>query len=43
MHPNDKAYALERAVILAEQSGEPTNVTNDLKELRDEAVREARK
>ena len=42
MHPNDKAYALERALILAEKAGEPANVIADLRELRDEAVREAR-
>lgn len=41
MHPNDKLYALERALILAEQHGEPRNVIEDLRELRDEAKREA--
>lgn len=42
MHPNDKLYALERALILAEKAGEPANVVTDLRELRDEASREAR-
>jgi len=43
MHPNDKLYALDRAVKLAEEHGEPRNVVEDLKQLRDEAQREARK
>ena len=42
MHPNDKLYALDRAVKLAEEHGEPWNVVEDLKQLRDEAQREAR-
>jgi len=42
MHPNDKAYALERALILAEKAKEPANVIADLRELRDQAQREAR-
>jgi len=42
MHPNDKLYALERALILAEKAGEPANVVADLRALRDEASREAR-
>ena len=42
MHPNDKLYALERALILAEKCGEPANVIADLRELRDDAALEAR-
>ena len=42
MHPNDKLYALDRAVKLAEEHGEPANVIADLRQLRDEAQREAR-
>ena len=42
MHPNDKLYALERALILAEKAGEPANVIADLRELRDAAALEAR-
>lgn len=42
MHPNDKLYALSRAVALAEQHGEDRAVIEDLKQLRDEAQREAR-
>lgn len=43
MHPNDKLYALDRAVQLAEEHGEPRNVVEDLRQLREEAQREARK
>ena len=43
MHPNDKLYALERAVQLAEKHGESRHVIEDLKQIRDEALREARK
>lgn len=42
MHANDKLYALDRAVKLAEEHGEPQHVVDDLKRLRDEAIREAR-
>lgn len=42
MHPSDKLFALERAVALAEQARESSNVINDLKQLRDEALRECR-
>ncbi len=42
MHPNDKLYALERAMFLAEKHGEPAVVIADLRELRDQAQREAR-
>ena len=41
MHPNDKLYALERAVEMAEKHGESRGVIEDLRELRDEAKREA--
>jgi len=43
MHPNDKLYALERALYLAAAHGEDQNVIADLRELRDEAAQEARK
>jgi hypothetical protein len=43
MHPNDRLYALDRAVELAEKHGEPRNVVEDLKQIRDEAKREAGK
>lgn len=42
MHPNDKLYALERAVKLAEEMCEERKVIDDLKQLRDRALREAR-
>lgn len=42
MHPNDKLYALERALALAIKHGEDRKVIEDLRELRDEANREAR-
>lgn len=42
MHPSDEAYALGRAVKLAEDAGEPWYVINDLREMRDEAERAAR-
>lgn len=42
MHPSDKLYALQRAVELAEKYHETRNVIDDLKQLRDEAQREAR-
>lgn len=43
LHPNDKLYALERAVALAIQHNETRNVIEDLKTLRDQALHEARK
>lgn len=43
IHPNDKVYALERALRLAEQHGEAANVVSDLRELLADAQREARK
>lgn len=43
MHPNDRLYALDRAVALSEEHGEPRNVVEDLREIRDEAKREAGK
>lgn len=42
MHPSDKLFALERAVVLAEQHDEPRYVVLDLMTLRDRAQREAR-
>lgn len=42
MHPNDKLYALERAVANAEKLGEDRKVIEDLRQMRDEARREAR-
>lgn len=43
IHPNDKVYALERALRLAEQHNESANVVSDLRELLADAQREARK
>lgn len=43
LHPNDKVYALQRALRLAEQAGETANVVNDLRALLAEAQQEARK
>lgn len=43
IHPNDRVYALSRAVSLAEQAGEPRNVVEDLRQLHEEAKREAGK
>lgn len=43
IHPNDKVYALSRAVALAEQADEPRNVVEDLRQLHDDAKREAGK
>lgn len=42
MHPNDKLYALERAVQNAEKLGEDRKVIEDLREMRDAARVEAR-
>ena len=42
MHPNDKVYALARALALAEAHGEARHVIEDLKTLLFEAQREAR-
>ena len=42
MHPSDKVYALDRAVKLAEQNGEPRAVVEDLKSLHAAAIREQR-
>lgn len=42
MHPNDKVFALHRAVSLAEKAGEPRNVIEDLRTLLQEAIAEAR-
>lgn len=42
MHPNDKLYALDRAVENAEKCGEDRKVVEDLRQLRDEARLEAR-
>jgi hypothetical protein len=42
MHPNDKVFALQRAVSLVEKAGEPRNVIEDLRELLAEAIAEAR-
>ncbi len=37
MHPNDKLYALERAVANAEKLGEDRKVIEDLREMREQA------
>ncbi|MDX3932649.1 MAG: hypothetical protein QHC77_12015 [Stenotrophomonas sp.] len=42
IHPNDRIYALERAVRLAEQQGEDRKVQEDLREILAEARRDAR-
>ena len=42
MHPNDKVYALDRAVKLAEQHGEDRAVVEDLRALHAAAIREQR-
>ena len=42
IHPNDKVYALSRALRLAEQAGETPGVINDLRQLLAEAQLEAR-
>lgn len=42
IHPNDRIYALERAVHLAEQQGEDRKVQEDLREILAEARRDAR-
>lgn len=42
IHPNDRVYALERAVRLAEQHGEEREVLEDLREILAEARKEAR-
>lgn len=42
IHPNDRVYALERAVRLAEQHGEDRKVLEDLREILAEARKEAR-
>ncbi len=42
MHPNDKLYALERALALAIQHHETRAVIEDLRTMRDQAQREAR-
>ena len=42
MHVNDKLYALDVAVKLAEKHSDDRKVIDDLRELRDEAQREAR-
>jgi hypothetical protein len=38
MHPNDKVFALQRAVSLVEKAGEPRNVIEDLRERGREVV-----
>lgn len=43
VHPNDKVYALQRAVRLAEQAGEAAAVVNDLRALLAAAQLEARR
>jgi hypothetical protein len=42
LHPNDKLYALERALKLAIKHGEDRKVIEDLRVLVDEARQEAR-
>jgi hypothetical protein len=42
LHPNDRLYALDVAVKLAEKHSGDRKVVEDLKVLRDEAQREAR-
>ena len=42
MHPNDRLYALTRAVENAEQAGEDRKVIEDLRQMRDEALRYSR-
>ena len=39
----ERALIVDRAVELAEKHGEPRNVVEDLKQIRDEAKREAGK
>lgn len=42
MHPNDRLYALDVAVKLAEKHCDDRKVIEDLRQLRDQAQREAR-
>ena len=42
VHPNDRVYALERAVRLVEQHGEDRKVLEDLREILAEAREDAR-
>ena len=42
IHPNDRVYALERAVAVAVAQGEDRKVQDDLREILAEARREAR-
>jgi len=42
IHPNDRAYALERAVAAATAQGEDRKVLEDLREILAEARRDAR-
>lgn len=42
IHPNDRAYALERAVAAAAAHGEDRKVLEDLREIFAESRRDAR-
>ncbi len=42
IHPNDRVYALERALAAAVAQGEDRKVQDDLREILAEARREAR-
>lgn len=42
IHPNDRVYALERALASAAAQGEDRKVLDDLREILAEARREAR-
>lgn len=42
IHPNDRIYALERAVRLADQQGEDGKLLKDLREILAKARRDAR-
>lgn len=42
IHPNDRVYALERAVAAAVAQGEERKVQEDLREILAEARRDAR-
>lgn len=42
LHPNDRAYALERALAAATAHGEDRKVLEDLREILAEARRDAR-
>lgn len=42
VHVSDQLYALERAIAACTAAGEPANVLNDLRAMRDDVQRQAR-